>query len=158
MARELWLLRHGQAVDHGTVADPERALTERGREQALAAGRALAALGVGAPLVFASPKVRAWDTAVLASSALGVEPVREERLAAGFDRDGALELIGAVDDGARVVVVGHEPDFSQVVRDLTGARIDLEKGGVAVVRMEGTVGGELVLLLRPRELAALAAA
>jgi phosphohistidine phosphatase len=48
-------------------------------------------------------------------------------------------------------VVGHEPDFSQVVYDLTGGRIDLKKGGIAAVRLDGT-RGELIALLRPREL------
>ena len=61
------------------------------------------------------------------------------------------------DADARVLVVGHEPDFSQVVHDLTGARIDLKKGGVAAVRLDGT-GAELFDLLRPKELEAIAAA
>ena len=50
-----------------------------------------------------------------------------------------------------MLVVGHEPDLSQVVHDLTGARIDLKKGGLAGVRVEGR-HGELLALLRPREL------
>ena len=50
-----------------------------------------------------------------------------------------------------MLVVGHEPDFSQVVHDLTGARIDFKKGGIAAVRLDGT-RGELIVLLRPREL------
>ena len=56
---------------------------------------------------------------------------------------------------ARVLVVGHEPSFSQVVHDLTGGRIDFKKGGVAAVRAE-RAGGELLVLLRPRELESLA--
>ena len=42
-----------------------------------------------------------------------------------------------------------------MVHDLTGARVDFKKGGVAVVRTERT-GGELLALLRPRELESLA--
>jgi phosphohistidine phosphatase len=158
MARQLWLLRHGEAVPHDAAPDPQRALTDLGRAQARDAGRALARLHDGRwVVVYASPKVRAWDTALGAAPALGLDPVREDRLAAGFDADVALELLMAADDGERVLVVGHEPDFSQVVRDLTGARIDLKKGGVAVVRVEGTApSGELTMLLRPRELRAIA--
>jgi phosphohistidine phosphatase len=44
------------------------------------------------------------------------------------------------------------------VHDLTGARVDLKKGGVAAVRLDGTHSGELLVLLRPRELEAIAAA
>jgi phosphohistidine phosphatase len=59
--------------------------------------------------------------------------------------------MGAAGEDQRVLVVGHEPDFSQVVLDLTGARVDFKKGGVAGVRLDGS-RGELVALLRPREL------
>jgi phosphohistidine phosphatase len=50
-----------------------------------------------------------------------------------------------------VLVIGHEPDFSQIVHDLTGARLDFKKGGIAAVRLDGA-RGELIALLRPREL------
>jgi phosphohistidine phosphatase len=55
----------------------------------------------------------------------------------------------------RVLIVGHDPDFTQVVHDLTGARIELKKAGIAAVRLDGT-RGELIALLRPRELERLA--
>ena len=77
-------------------------------------------------------------------------------LAGGFGARQALaELAGVPADG-RLLLVGHEPDLSGVVGDLTGARLDLKKGGLAVVRLEGAAGGELVVLLRPRELALIA--
>lgn len=157
MAKQLWLLRHGEAEPHGTRADAERRLTARGEEQSTIAGAALAALGCSFALCLTSPKVRALDTARLAASRLGLEVTEHPRLASSFDRDEALALAGAVDDGERVLVVGHEPDFSQVVHDLTGARVDFKKGGVAAVRLQGTTGGELLALLRPRDLAAVAA-
>ena len=59
MARQLWLLRHGDAEPHATRPDAERHLTERGIEQAKAAGKALAALGVEPEVVLTSPKLRA---------------------------------------------------------------------------------------------------
>ncbi len=155
MARQLWLLRHGDAEPHGTRSDSERRLTERGEEQARSAGLALKALGVQPALVYTSPKVRARDTALLACEALGVEPVEHRPLTSGFDAAEALVLAESDEDGdGRVVVVGHEPDFSTVVHDLTGARIDMKKGGIAGVRLDGA-HGELIVLLRPRELEAM---
>jgi phosphohistidine phosphatase len=151
MARQLWLLRHGEAEPHDSRPDAERQLTERGREQSRSAGRALAALELEFQFVFTSPKVRARDTARLACEALGVEPVEHEALAEGFDARDALELLAAAGDDKRVLLVGHEPDFSQVVHDLTGGRIALKKGGVAGIAIDGS-RGELVALLRPREL------
>jgi phosphohistidine phosphatase len=151
MARHLWLLRHGEAEPHDADADDARRLTERGREQSRAAGRALAALGVEFQHVFTSPKVRALETARLACEALGVEPVEHEPLRAGFDRDDALELLAATGDDQRVLIVGHDPDFSQLVHDITGGRVALKKGGIAGLKVSSG-GGELLVLLRPREL------
>ncbi|MCU0259136.1 MAG: histidine phosphatase family protein [Solirubrobacteraceae bacterium] len=152
MARQLWLLRHGEAEPHGTRADAQRRLTERGVDQARAAGAALAALGIVPEVVYTSPKVRARDTALHACEAFGITPVEHAALASGFDAAEALVLAaGDADGDGRVLVVGHEPDFSQVVHDLTGARADMKKGGVAGVRLDGG-RGELIVLLRPREL------
>lgn len=151
MAQHLWLLRHGEAEPHDPGADDTRRLTDRGRDQSRAAGRALAALGIEFQLVFTSPKLRALETAQLACEALGGEPVEHAPLRVGFEHSHALELLSAAGDDQRVLIVGHEPDFSQVVHDFTGARIDLKKGGVAGLRVAGTAG-ELLVLLRPREL------
>jgi phosphohistidine phosphatase len=157
MAPQLWLLRHGEAVPHDSKPDAERELTPRGRRQAEAAGVALAALNVEFAACYTSPKVRARETAELACQALNIEPVDEGSLADGFSREDALPLLRAHDGDAdaRVLVVGHEPSFSQVVHDLTGGRVDFKKGGVAAVRVERGAG-ELLILMRPRELEALA--
>ena len=45
------------------------------------------------------------------------------------------------------MLVGHDPDFSTAVHDLTGAEVSMKKGGLA-----GIDGGELIVLLRPKEL------
>ena len=157
MAQQLWLLRHGEAEPHDTRTDFDRELTERGRAQSTAAGRALAALSLEFQMVFTSPKVRARDTALLACAELGVEVIEHEPLASGFDAREALALVAAAGPEQRVLVVGHEPDFSAVVGDLTGGRIDMKKGGIAGVRIDGAAG-ELMALLRPREIDRIAAA
>jgi phosphohistidine phosphatase len=150
MAQQLWLLRHGEAVPHDSVPDEERELTDRGRDQSRAAGRALTALEVEVHLCFTSPKVRARQTAELACAELRVDPIDEDALAEGFDGRAALALMRAAGPDQRVLVVGHEPDFSQAVYDLTGGRVDFKKGGVAGIRLDGS-RGELIVLLRPRE-------
>ncbi len=102
--------------------------------------------------------MRARDTARAAALALAIEVIEHPPLATGFDRAAALALLDGLADDERVLVVGHEPDLSQVVHDLAGARVDFKKGAVAAVRLDGTTGGELLALLRPRDLAAIAAA
>lgn len=155
MARQLWLLRHGEAVPHESKPDDERELTARGERQSVAAGAGLARLGVEFAAIYTSPKVRAADTAKLAAESLSVDPEIEDVLGDGFEADDALELLARHDADAKVLVVGHNPSFAQVVHDLTGARVDFKKGAVAAVRLRGRQG-EVIVLLRPRELESLA--
>lgn len=155
MATQLWLLRHGEAEPHDVRPDPERRLTPRGEAQSVAAGQALMALGITFQAVYTSPKVRARETARLACEALGVAPVEHAALAEGFDVSDALALVYSAGPDGRVLVVGHNPDFVIVAGDLTGARIELKKGGIVGVRLEGAYG-ELLALMRPRELLRLA--
>jgi phosphohistidine phosphatase len=137
----IWLLRHGDAED-GTP-DAERPLTEKGRDQARAVGGALKALGVELDACLTSPKVRAADSARIVCEALGVEPELEPKLSGGpFDAEALAAGLG--DD---VLLVGHDPDFSMAVHSLTGAQVRMKKGGLA-----GIEKGELIVLLRPREL------
>ena len=155
MAPQLWLLRHGEAVPHDSKPDDDRELTARGERQAAAAGAALARLGAEFAACYTSPKVRARDTARLACEPLGVEPEEVAAVGGDFDRDDALDLLHGHDADALVLVVGHEPALSQLVHELTGARLDFKKGGIAAVRVERG-SGELLVLLRPRELESLA--
>lgn len=153
MAQQLWFLRHGEAEPHDVRPDFDRRLTERGAEQSRAAGRALARLEIAFQLVISSPRIRALDTARMACEALGCgEVVIDESLSSGFDVDDALALAAAAGEDKRLLFVGHNPDFEQIVHDLTGAAIDMKKGGVAGVRMQGSRRGELIVLLRPREI------
>jgi phosphohistidine phosphatase len=141
----IWLLRHGDAEDGSP--DSERPLTEKGREQSRAVGGALKALGVELDACLTSPKVRAAETARLACEPLGVEPELEPKLAGGpFDAEALAAGLGD-----EVLLVGHDPDFSMAVHALTGAQVRMKKGGLA-----GVEKGELMVLLRPRELRRLA--
>jgi phosphohistidine phosphatase len=164
MARQLWVLRHAEADrlgigQHGTRSDSARRLTARGEQQSRAAGVALARLQASFKAVLFSPKTRARQTAELAAEAWQEEQrslLREHPpLASGFDGADALQALSAIGADGRLLIVGHEPDLSRTIADLTGARVDLKKGGLAVVRLEG-VGGELAVLMRPRELALIA--
>jgi phosphohistidine phosphatase len=159
MARQLWLLRHAEAEPHGVRVDFDRRLTARGEEQARAAGVAMARMQASFDAVLFSPRVRARQTAEIAAEGLG-EDARavlsvHAPLAGGFQADQALEAVTSVEGEQRVLLVGHEPDLSGVVADLTGGRVDLKKGGLAVVRLEGA-RGELAVVMRPRELALIA--
>jgi phosphohistidine phosphatase len=171
MARQLWLLRHADAEPHGTRPDAERRLTERGERQARLAGMALERMGIEPDRILTSPKERAQRTATLALEEWGGGRLARLRvhppLYEGFDASAALAALAQLGPDGRLLAVGHEPDLSSVVAALTGARIDLKKAGLAVVRIAAraavdsgarsdAAGGELLLLLRPVELALIA--
>jgi phosphohistidine phosphatase len=140
----LWLLRHAEAANGSP--DEDRALTERGVRQAEAAGLALAHLGTSLDLCLSSPRVRAVQTAQLACEPLGVAVTIEPALSGQpFD---ALALSAGLSD---VLLVGHDPSFSLTLHDLTGTQARMRKGGLA-----GIEKGELIVLMRPSELAAIA--
>jgi phosphohistidine phosphatase len=142
----IYLLRHGEAED-GNGDDSARRLTAKGERQARVAGEALAALKVEIDVCLASPKVRAAETARLACQTLGLEPETALEL-----RGGAFDALSLTVGRGDVLLVGHEPDFSDEIARLTGAKAKLRKGGLAVI--DGTI---LVALMRPLELRAIAA-
>jgi phosphohistidine phosphatase len=141
----IYLLRHGDAED-GNGDDAARPLTAKGERQSGVAGRALAALGAEIDTCLTSPKVRAAETARLACGALQVEPEIAEEL-----RGGRFDPAGLTAGRGNALLVGHEPDFSSEVARLTGAKVKLRKGGLAIVD-----GNTLVALLRPKDLLAIA--
>jgi len=140
----LWMLRHADAADG--FPDDERPLSARGVAQAENAGRALQRLGVQIDACLSSPKLRAVQTAQHVCTALELALTVERRLSGEpFDVD---DLVAGPGD---VLIVGHDPSFSLTLHDLTGAQARMRKGGLA-----GIHKGELVTLLRPAELAAIA--
>jgi phosphohistidine phosphatase len=142
--RMLWLLRHAEAADG--APDDARPLTERGVRQAEAVGRAVQTLGANIDVCLSSPKLRALQTAQLACAPLGLEVIIDRRLSGEpFDVE---ELTAGQGD---VLLVGHDPSFTLLLHDLTGAQARMKKGGLA-----GISKGELVVLLRPTELSAIA--
>ena len=141
----LWLLRHAEAVDG--IPDDDRELTERGVRQATDAGRALQVIGASIDVCLTSPKTRARQTAEIACQALGLQIETDRRLS-GEPVD-VSELIAG---RGNVLLVGHDPSFTLLVHDLTGAQARMKKGGVAAIAK-----GELITLLRPTELSAIAA-
>jgi phosphohistidine phosphatase len=130
---ELYLLRHADAGDPDAWQgdDAERPLSEKGRRQAESLGRFLAARGVSFDSILSSPKVRAMETAQLVADSLGASVAADDRLGERLD----LDDLGAVIEDAgvrRLMLVGHDPDFSDLCATLSGAAyLPLKKGELA---------------------------
>lgn len=134
--------------------DDLRPLTSKGRKQAERLGRFLCEHGIHPDVIVSSPKVRALQTAEIVGAELGMTVRNDSRLASDF---GKRELWSLLDDlGAREpMLVGHDPDFSQLLGYLIDAAgLTMRKGALATVDLETRLGdGEGVLRwLLPPEL------
>jgi phosphohistidine phosphatase len=153
---ELYFLRHGAAgkPSEWQGDDRLRPLTEKGTAQVRSVARALVAAGLGVDAVVTSPLVRARQTADIAARELGLgDAVREdERLAGGLDRRVLAGLLADLGLPRRVLLVGHEPDFSSTIGQLTGGSVICRKGGIARVDVAdpASLDGQLVWLAPPR--------
>ncbi len=130
----LCLLRHAEA--HPAVPgqpDAERSLTEVGQQVARQMGEALRRIRLAPGAIYTSPYRRAVQTAQAVAEALGVPVVEDRLLALGCGPAELEMLIQAYAPGETVLVVGHQPDFGELVRWLTGAAVRLPAGGLAVV-------------------------
>lgn len=131
---ELILLRHGKAEDSNPGGDAERALVEKGHDQASGAARLLLALDRRPHVVLTSPRVRARETAdTFCAVAEMPGPVMQSWLDCGMDPETAMSELSAFSDFDRVMIVGHEPDFSGLVEWLLGCAgsfVEVKKGSL----------------------------
>jgi phosphohistidine phosphatase len=130
---QLTLLRHGPAVEREKWSgnDAERPLTENGAELTVSMLKHTREL-IKAVEIWTSPWVRARQTAELASSIWKL-PLREMDWLAG-EALSAAERAARLQPHTDVVLIGHDPDLGDLARFLCGARIELKKGGLAMLK------------------------
>jgi phosphohistidine phosphatase len=115
----LYLLRHADA-ETPAPTDDERALSEKGQGQARKVARFCEAQGIEVTLTLTSPIRRAYETAQIVSPKLKSELQVAPWLACGMHPEDAVEELRAVRDQGSIMIVGHEPDFSQLAAHLLG--------------------------------------
>jgi phosphohistidine phosphatase len=156
----LHLLRHADAGDPGAWRgdDAARPLSAKGVEQAERLGRHLAAIGFEPDAIISSPKLRALQTAEIVARALDIELTTDERLAGQLRPSGLEELLSDAGSPRRPVLVGHDPDFSELLQFLAGTpKVGMRKGALARIDVDGRIragAGEVRWLLPPDAVAA----
>jgi phosphohistidine phosphatase len=152
---ELYFLRHAHAGDPEvwTGDDAARPLSDKGEKQAERLGTFLAGVGFKPDVIVSSPKLRAAQTAEIVAKHLGIQISFDDRLAGAFEVETLETLLRDAGDPVRAVVVGHDPDFSDVLAELSGAsQLPMPKGAFARVDIERPLragGGTLHWLVPP---------
>jgi phosphohistidine phosphatase len=151
----LHLLRHAHAGDPESWDGPDatRPLSEKGRAQAERLGSFLADIAFKTDAVITSPKLRAAQTAEIVAGHLGVNVHEEDRLAGPLDLETLEALLSRAGDPERPVLVGHDPDFSELLALLCDAEnVAMRKGSFAKIEVDRPLnagGGTLRWLIPP---------
>lgn len=156
----LLLLRHGKSDwDAGYATDHDRPLAPRGVRSARIMGRLVAREGLVPDVVISSTATRAARTAELAAAAGSWDrAIRLDRRLYDDGPAGVLGVAAEVTGADRLLLVGHQPTWSLLVRRLTGEYVDLKTASLAVIDLAvddwsaiERATGTLVAIHHPRD-------
>jgi phosphohistidine phosphatase len=158
----LYIMRHGLAVTRGSVRfsdDAQRPLVPEGKEKMREIAEGLKRMGFEVDWIVSSPLVRAVETAgIIADSLASSAPVDVcEAMRPGGSPEEVIAFLAKRPSRTRVLVVGHEPDLSELAARLIGAgshaNLALKKGGCCMISFDEfppRSPGQLVWWLTPR--------
>jgi phosphohistidine phosphatase SixA len=135
----LHLLRHAHAGDatRWSGDDDIRPVSEKGIRQSERLGRMLAGLDEAPDLFVTSPRLRASQTAEIVAGIVGAPVTVDERLADALDLHLVSDILETADTAERPCLVGHDPDFSELLGELLGlSEITMRKGAIARVDVD----------------------
>lgn len=150
----LYFLRHGEADwPNWKKSDDERLLTKRGKKEMHEVAAFLKRLKARPDLILTSPLPRAAQTAEIAAEHLKVKCCGDKLLAPGFGPSELARLLKKYPEES-LMVVGHEPDFTETISALIGGgSLKLAKAGVALVELDRSWRNGRLLWLVPPKLA-----
>ncbi len=134
---QLLIFRHGIAEPTGPDGtDASRRLTEEGVERTRRAAVGLASIADRPDVVLTSPLVRAVQTSEIVGRVFNRPPTVMQELAYGPAR-AVIERLKRREEQI-VMIVGHEPTLSGIIRTLCGGRdegsfVVMKKAGCALV-------------------------
>jgi phosphohistidine phosphatase len=148
---QLYFLRHGEADwPDWTKPDDERPLTDFGKKEVRQVAKLLERLKVRPDLIVTSPLPRASQTAKIAAEYLRAKLREDKALEPGFGKS-ELRSVLKRHRSKILMLVGHEPDFSSVISELTGASLKLSKAGVVLLDVDPESDeGRLLWLFPPK--------
>lgn len=138
--KTLLLVRHAKSSrDDPTIADRDRPLNDRGLRDAPKMGERLARRDVDPDLILSSPAVRALATAQMMAKKLDYKAkdiAADDRIYASSPKV-LLEVIHGLDDKLKcVMLVGHNPEMSELAHRLASEITDMATCAVAEFRFD----------------------
>lgn len=163
---KLYIVRHAAAIERtAEVPEEQRYLTPEGRAFFRRTARTMLQKKVRPDLILTSPLIRAVQTADILAETLSYDSSLQvaDELSPGFDMVGLRKVLDAFPGIQELVLVGHEPDLSQVVSSLLSlpGGFSLKKGvGVKLVIDPAALQAQATLkwaaegkkLLKPEEI------
>lgn len=141
---DLFLLRHADANTEAST-DEGRKLSEKGEAQAKKVARFIEENELEPDLVLTSPVRRAHETAKIVAGHLRAELITVPWAACGMHPESALDELRAYVKFDRVILVGHEPDFSMLTAHLLGlrdhAQIRIRKASLTFIELTAFAPG-----------------
>ncbi len=124
----LTILRHAKSSwKFALLPDKERPLNERGKKAVIALGKYLSGRHIKPDAIICSPALRSVKTARGVAKAIGVSK-KDIHVINGIYEADAMSLFSIIKDLDNslgdVVLVGHEPGLSEVIKLLTGKTIE----------------------------------
>jgi phosphohistidine phosphatase len=165
---ELYIMRHGLAAGvavGGITDDAKRPLTSEGKKKMHEIARGLVRLGIDVDWIVSSPLVRAVETAGIVCDSLTSKVPMDisESLSPGAPAEALISFLARQPNRRRVLVVGHEPDLSELAARLVGAgrnaNLAFKKGGCCSITFSEfppKSPGQLIWWLTPRVMRKLA--
>ncbi len=158
---DLYLMRHGIAADRETSSDDaKRALTADGKLKLKAIAKGLETLGAQFDWIVTSPLKRAVETGEVVADAVPSAAPRDvcEALAPGVESaQKIISFLTQHPERRRVLLIGHEPDLSELASELMGAgrsaHLTFKKGGCCLIsfdRSPSLSAGQLAWWATPR--------
>lgn len=167
---ELYLLRHGIAVERGDLDyknDADRPLTAKGIRELRRTAAALRKMKLRFDVVLSSPILRAKQTAEVVAAELKLKKrlAFSDNLKHGADVKTLVNELNRLEPAPEnILLVGHEPDMGELISFFVTGEPDagfaLKKGGVAKLeitnRLRAGRCATLVWLLTPKLMATMA--
>jgi phosphohistidine phosphatase len=159
--KTLYVLRHAKSDwNDASLTDFERPLNERGLNAAQKMGAFMKQRGIVPDLIISSPARRARETAQIIKDAAGIatEIHFEPRIYEAGIGD-LTEIVSQVEnDCEKLLIVGHNPGFEQLVEILSGELQPMPTAALAEIELpienwsETMRGGKLKNLFKPKEI------